>query len=129
MRFPNRFDTNWPVQSLKHARSLKFWIEVEEGLYCLCSENKGVDQLHAYRKAGLRLCFRICELLVFSCDGSLSNGLEQEILQFNPFLMNGFSHHYHLGVSTFILRDIRSDFKILFICFLISLSKQNSLRR
>ena len=27
----------------------------------------------------------------------------------NPFLTNGFSHRYHLGESTFILRDIRSD--------------------
>ena len=23
--------------------------------------------------------------------------------KFNPFVMNGFAHHYHLGVSTFIL--------------------------
>ena len=28
----------------------------------------------------------------------------------NLFLMNGFSHLYHLGESTFIFRDIRSDF-------------------
>ena len=33
----------------------------------------------------------------------------------NPYLMNGFSHHYHLGQSTFIFRGVRSDFKILFI--------------
>ena len=32
----------------------------------------------------------------------------------NSYLTNGFSHHYHLGVSTFILRDIGSDFEILF---------------
>ena len=32
----------------------------------------------------------------------------------NPYLTNGLSHHYHLGVSTFILRDIRSDFEFLF---------------
>ena len=32
---------------------------------------------------------------------------------FNPFLTNGFSHHYHLGKSTFIFRDVRSDFYFL----------------
>ena len=31
--FPTRYDTNWHIQSQKTARSLKFWIEVEEGLY------------------------------------------------------------------------------------------------
>ena len=30
-----------------------------------------------------------------------------------PFLTNRFSHHYHLGESTFILRDIRGDFELL----------------
>ena len=29
MWFPNRSDANWPVQSQKMARSLKFWISVE----------------------------------------------------------------------------------------------------
>ena len=33
---------------------------------------------------------------------------------FNPYLTNGFSHHYHLGESTFILRDISSDFEFSF---------------
>ena len=28
-----------------------------EGLYYLCSENKGADQLRGYREADLRLCF------------------------------------------------------------------------
>ena len=30
-----------------------------EGLYYLCSENKGADQLRGYREADLWLCFRI----------------------------------------------------------------------
>ena len=34
--------------------------------------------------------------------------------EFNPYLTNGFSHHYQLGESTFIFRARRSDFKILF---------------
>ena len=60
MWFPNRSDTNWP-----RARSLKFRIEVEEELYYPSSENKGADQLRGYREADLRLCFRLCRLLVF----------------------------------------------------------------
>ena len=31
----------------------------------MCSENKGADQLCGYRKADLRLCFRICKKLLF----------------------------------------------------------------
>ena len=33
---------------------------------------------------------------------------------FNPYLTNGFSHHYQLDESTFIFRGVRSDFLILF---------------
>ena len=47
-----RSDTNRPVQSQKQARNLKFWIEEEQGLYYLCSENKGTDQLCTSCKAG-----------------------------------------------------------------------------
>ena len=65
MWFLNRPDTNRPVQSLKTARSFKFRIKVEEELYYPCSENKGADQLCGYREADLRLCFRLCRLLVF----------------------------------------------------------------
>ena len=36
----------------------------------MCIENKGADQLPGYRKADLRLCFRICKNPVFSCRGS-----------------------------------------------------------
>ena len=65
MWFPNRSDTNRPVQLQKQARSLKFWIKVEEELYYRSSENKDADQLRGHREADLRLCFRICKLLVF----------------------------------------------------------------
>ena len=37
-----------------------------EGLYYLCSENKGADQLRGDCEADLRLCFRICKNPVFS---------------------------------------------------------------
>ena len=33
--------------------------------------------------------------------------------KFNPFLTNGFPHHYHLGESTFVRRGIRCDFYFL----------------
>ena len=57
--FPTWSDTNQAVQLQKMARALKFWIEKVEGLYYLCSENKGADQLCGDREADLHLCFRI----------------------------------------------------------------------
>ena len=65
MWFPNRSDTNRPVQAQKRARSLKFRIQVEEELYYPSRENKGDGQLRGYREADLRLCFRLCRSLVF----------------------------------------------------------------
>ena len=67
MWFPNRSDKNRPVQSQKQARSL---IYLEEELHYPSSENKGADQLRGYREADLRLCFRLCRLLVFPWGGS-----------------------------------------------------------
>ena len=49
------------VQQQGMARDLKFRIKEVGELYHLCSENKGADQLCAYRTADLRLCFRICK--------------------------------------------------------------------
>ena len=39
-------------------------------MYYPSSENKGADQLCSYCTADLRLCFRLCRLLVFPCGGS-----------------------------------------------------------
>ena len=64
--FLTRSDTNRAVQSQKMAGGLKFRFKKVEGLYYLCSENKGADQLRGYREADLRLCFCICKMLVFS---------------------------------------------------------------
>ena len=69
MWFPNRSDTNQPVQAQKQARSLKFWIYIVEESYYPCSENKGADQLRGYREADLGLCFRLCRLSVFPWGG------------------------------------------------------------
>ena len=44
MWFPNSSDTNRPVHAQKAARSLKFWISVEEEFYYPSSENKGADR-------------------------------------------------------------------------------------
>ena len=49
MWFPNRSDTNRPVQAQKRARNLKFRILEEEELHYPSSENKGADQLRGYR--------------------------------------------------------------------------------
>ena len=56
------------------ARGLKLRIKKVEGLYYLCSENKGADQLRGDIEADLRLCFRICKKPVFSRRGSFKDG-------------------------------------------------------
>ena len=55
-----RSDTNRNIQPQKMVSGLNFWIKKVEGLYYLCSENKGTDQVHDYRAADLRPCFCIC---------------------------------------------------------------------
>ena len=64
--FPTRSDTKQAVQLQKMARDLKFRILKVEAFYYLCHENKGADQLRGHREADLRLCYRICKMLVFS---------------------------------------------------------------
>ena len=77
--FPNRSDANVALQAQKMARGWKFGSWKVEELYYPCSKNKGVDQLRGYREADLRLCFRICKLLVFSQGGSNRSFREQHI--------------------------------------------------
>ena len=66
--FPIWSDTNRAVQRKKMDRALKFRIKKVEGFDYMypCSENKGADQLCGYCEPDLRLCFRICKILVFS---------------------------------------------------------------
>ena len=59
--FPTRCNTNWAVQPQKIARALEFRIKAVKGLYYLCSENKGADQMPGYHAADLPLCFHICK--------------------------------------------------------------------
>ena len=63
-------DTNRAVQPQKMARGLKFLMWEVEGLYYLCGENKGADQLHSYCAADMHLFFHICKKQVFSRWGS-----------------------------------------------------------
>ena len=51
------------------ARCLIFRIQIEEGLYYPCSENKGADQLRGYSEADLRLVFSYAKIR-FSHDGA-----------------------------------------------------------
>ena len=46
------------------------------------------------------------------------------VSHFNPYLTNGFSHHYRLGESTFIFRGVRSDFNFLSHFLNFSLQKE-----
>ena len=57
--FLTRSYTNQAVQPQKMARGLRFQIYKEEGLSCLCSKNKGADQLHGclYYTEGLLVMF------------------------------------------------------------------------
>ena len=64
--------------------SLKFWILEKEGLYYLCSENKGADQLRGYHEADLRLCFRKCRLLVFPHSGIIYMQNDTKMYTVNP---------------------------------------------
>ena len=60
------------IQPQKMVTDLKLRINEEEGLYYLCSENKGADQHRGDRETDLHLCFRICKKSVFSCRGSFN---------------------------------------------------------
>ena len=115
MWFPNRSDTNRPIQSQRQARSLKFWSLVEEELYYLSSENKGADQLRGNREADLRLCFRLCRLLVFPWGGSdYINSLTLDIVT----LCHHFSMHIkcmdtkHVSLSSIFYNTICNGRKI-----------------
>ena len=82
------------------------------GLYYLCSENKGADQLRDYREADLRLCFRICKTLVFSWRGPY---IGWNLGVVNPYVTTGRSFpSLSIGRVHFISRGIRSKFSFSF---------------
>ena len=61
-------------------------------MYYPCSENKGADQLRGYREADLRLCFRLCRLLLFPWGGSFIVHSLDSVLQ---------CHHIFIKFDTF----------------------------
>ena len=70
-------------------------------MYYPSSENKGADQLRSYCEADLRLCFRICRLLVFPWGGS-SNANSSLI----SFTMSIFQNSLHQNYEVYsILSD------------------------
>ena len=66
-------------------------------MYYQSSENKGADQLRGYREADLRLCFRLCRLLVFPW-GRSNTGVVNE---FNFYRILGMSFGVRFKVRTF----------------------------
>ena len=72
MWFPNRSDTNRPVQAQKRARSLKFQILEEEELYYTCSENKGAKliRVFVFAYADCWFCHEAAHLKL-SCDDAV----------------------------------------------------------
>ena len=62
--FYSRYNTDWITNT---ETVLDPNNSVIKRLRCICvAKTKGADQLRCYSEAGLRLCFRICKLLVFS---------------------------------------------------------------
>ena len=65
------------------------------------AKNKGADQLRGYRKADLRLCFRICKKQLFSrcgsyMDGQLLNPAGDSLLVLNTHSFFSNKHFAHL---------------------------------
>ena len=50
---------------LKMFKGLKFLIKIEEGMYYLCRDNNGGDQLHGHHASGLRICLCLLKKQVF----------------------------------------------------------------
>ena len=60
--FPTRPHTNQSVQPHKMASGLKFRIYEVEGLYYLCSKNKGADQLRGFAYTKIRFSYDTAHL-------------------------------------------------------------------
>ena len=71
--FPTWSDTNQAVQLHKMARGMKCRIYKVEGLYYLCSENKGADQLRGY----LKIIAKLLTILFPNFGATVSHTYEQ----------------------------------------------------
>ena len=76
MWFPNRFDTNRPVQAQKMARGWKSKFGFRKKRDCTIRVAKTKALISSYCEADLRLCLSLCRLLVFPCGGYPLNVLE-----------------------------------------------------
>ena len=75
-------------------------------MYYPCSENKGADQLRGYREADLRLCFRLCRLLVFPWGGSFIYP-NQHVFYIRPFcILHIFVHRIQYIENTGYVRNV-----------------------
>ena len=68
-------------------------------MYYPSSENKGADQLRGYREADLRLCFRLCRLLVFPWGGSDINQNTIHTFEFSNYFKNIFLNEIYMHLS------------------------------
>ena len=69
-------------------------------MYYPNSENKGTDQLHSYCEADLRLCFRLCRLLVSHAVAHLLFQTEKVI--FMAILSAQFMFYFPLNSCLFV---------------------------
>ena len=101
MWFPNRPDTNRPVQSQKQARSLKFRIYEEEEVCYPLNENKGADQLRGF-------CFCLVQLMLYMSQ-STAMVMSDFLLVYISFL-----------TLENTVRDSHKRLKVLALCCLTS---------
>ena len=87
-------------------------------MYYLCSENKGADQLHGYRKADLRLCFCICKKPVLSRCGSFHWFCHPVHIMFLIFMTSSLEQKMFLQLGAVVLSDAchkKSEIAILLL--------------
>ena len=110
MWFPNRSDTNRPVQLQKMTTGSKFRIYKVEELYYACSENKDADQLRGYRVfvfayADCWFSHEAAQIIAFSLKPMIR---EYKITRFFcrllalRFFSDIYVVHYFTGLSTYV---------------------------
>ena len=67
-------------------------------MYYPCSENKGADQLRGNREVDLRLCFRLCILLVSPYGGSYTFNISYNCISLLVFFFFFFFFFFFLKI-------------------------------
>ena len=70
------------------------------------------------------MCFSLYDWLLPFFTFSMYSNIEILNFLLTHFMMNGFTHHYHLGESSLIFRGFRCDFRIL-LYFLMKFPQAN----